>query len=89
MSFYNSSAVDRVICLFQAHGLSENSLCMNVHQVSIVQDAVLTTLTENRFWLKPLSLEHSLLVGQRVRCVFVVPWCVLCLRDSGDCPVVA
>ena len=31
--FNNSSAVDRVICLFQAHALSENSLCVNVHQV--------------------------------------------------------
>ena len=28
MSFNNSSAVGRVTCLFQAHGLSENSLCM-------------------------------------------------------------
>ena len=28
MSSNNSSAVDRVIRLFQAHGLSENSLCM-------------------------------------------------------------
>ena len=28
MSFNNSSAVDRVLCPFQAHGLSENSLCM-------------------------------------------------------------
>ena len=28
MSSNNSSAVDRVICFFQAHGLSENSLCM-------------------------------------------------------------
>ena len=26
MSFNNSSAVDRVICLFQAHGLSEKRL---------------------------------------------------------------
>ena len=38
MSFNSSSAVHRVICLFQTHGLSERSLCVNVHQVWIVQD---------------------------------------------------
>ena len=40
MSFYNTSAVDRMTCLFQAHGLNEHSLCTNVHQVWIVQKTV-------------------------------------------------
>ena len=60
MSFNNSSAVDRVICLFQAHGLSENKMCMNV------EDAVYNRLTETwciriRFMQVPL---------QRDMCIF-------------------